>query len=320
MRAGSPEDLLAAGRKGRVMCLAETSAGDPARATPQAAALDALLANFSIEATARQVETAGELMGRLAPGTEVYVPFLPGSTFTDNLPACRMLKEMGLRPVPHLAARAVSGPAELDGGLALFAEAGVDTMLLIAGDLPRQAGVFANTLDVLETGLLAHHGIRRLGVAGHPEGHPAADQGELERALHIKTDYARETGTEIWAVTQFIFDAGAFTAWDSRLQEAGVDLPVRAGLPGPAKIRTLLSYAMQCGVGASARMLSRRPSAAKLLGRWTPDDTVHDLAAWRLASPQSRLQGLHFFPFGGLGAALEWISEARLRAASGDMG
>ena len=52
------------------------------------------------------------------------------------------------------------------------AEAGVDEVLIIGGGVDQPVGAFDNSLQVLETGLLQKHGIRRVGVAGHPEGSP----------------------------------------------------------------------------------------------------------------------------------------------------
>jgi methylenetetrahydrofolate reductase (NADPH) len=75
-----------------------------------------------------------------------------------------------------------------------------------------------------------------------------------------------------------------------------------------------LAYALQCGVGTSARVLARRPDAARMLKRWSPDALVDDLAAHEAAKPASAVAGIHLFPFGGLDAALDW--RARSLAAS----
>lgn len=270
-----------------------------------------LLRRASIEATAAQVEAADDLHHWLPPGTQVYLPYLPDMGFADMLGACRKLVGAGLRPVPHLAARRIAGPAELAEALPRFTDAGVDSMLLIAGDRREPAGAFADTLQVLETGMLADHGILRLGVAGYPEGHPDADWQSLSGALAHKVDYARRTGTEMWLVSQFVFEASTLFNWEQALRSAGVALPVHAGVPGPAHIRTLVSYALKCGVNASTRMLARNPGALKLLGRWSPATLVGDIDAYRAVVPQTLLTGVHVFTFGGLRRAIDWLGEAR---------
>jgi len=276
-------------------------------------ALAELLAGVSIEATPRQIERTPDLAGLAPAGTQVYLPSLPGSAFGDREPACRRLAGAGRRPVVHLAARAIPSRAGLDEGLARYREAGADAMLLIAGDLARPRGPFASTFDVLETGLLVRHGVRRLGIAGHPEGHVCAGPDALLRALRVKAEYARQTQTAMWVVTQFVFSTAPWVAWDTMLRDAGVTLPVRLGVPGPARRRTLLAYALQCGIGASARALRRRPGASRMLGRWTPETLVDELAAYWAATPESRLAGLHLVSFGGLAGALRWLRELEAR-------
>lgn len=273
-----------------------------------------LVAGLSLEATPKQLAKVAAIGQRLPAGTEIYLPALSASRAEETAATAARLVALGLGPVPHLPARRLASRRELDDTLERYAAAGVDRVLLIAGDVDRPAGPFTSTLDVLASGRLAAHGIRRLGVAGHPEGHPAANAAALSRALAEKAAYARETGSEMWIVTQFVFEASPFLRWSEALQAAGVALPIRCGLPGPAKMHTLLAYALQCGVGTSARVLARRPDAARMLTRWSPDALVDDLAAHEAATPASAVAGLHLFPFGGLDAALDW--RARNLAAS----
>jgi len=279
------------------------------------AARAALLADVSLEATPKQLAGVPDLAARLPAGTAIYLPALDKVAETARLEAARRLVREGLRPVPHLAARRLAGTGELDDRLAAWRDVGVEELLLIAGDVVRPAGAFTSTLDVLATGLLERHGFKRLGVAGHPEGHAVADRETLAAALRAKAAYAREHDVEMWIVTQFAFEAGPLAAFEAGLRDAGPALPVRAGLPGPATARTLMTYAWQCGVGVSARVLSRRPSAARLLGRWAPDAVVDALARHRGERPASLVQGLHVYPFGGLAAALDWLDDAERRVA-----
>ena len=64
-----------------------------------------------------------------------------------------------------------------------------------------------------------------------------------------------------------------------------------------------------CGVGASARMLLRRPGSARMLGAWKPDDMVRALVQYCLENPETLLRGIHLFPFGGLRQSAQWIRE-----------
>ena len=266
-----------------------------------------LVEGYSIEATPRQLENAASLAG-LPRGTSVYVPYLPRGSMADTAQACRRLTAAGFRAVPHVTARAAASRDKLEEQLGRLSEAGASSLLLIAGDRRRPAGPFRSTLDVLDTGLLQAHGFSDIGVAGHPEGHPAADAQSLTEALHHKSRYADETGTRMWIVTQFAFSADPVIRWLERLREEGIELPVRIGIPGPAKAQTLLRYALQCGIGASSRMLSRRPDAvSQLLGRWTPEAMLRTLARYKARNPGAHIAGIHVFPFGGLLKSVDFL-------------
>ncbi len=167
------------------------------------------------------VVTGSPLSVMLARGTKIYVPFLPKADYRETVEACRLLIADGMKPVPHLPARAVGSAAQLRDWLADLAEIGVDTLFLIAGDLKTASGPYENTLAILDSGLLLDHGFRRLGIAGYPEGHPSADQRDLDRALAAKIDYADSTGTEMWMVTQFVFSSDPAIAWLRRMREIG---------------------------------------------------------------------------------------------------
>lgn len=272
---------------------------------------------FSIEASPGQIRKAVGIEAWLPPETEVYVPSLSADRLEDRLTAARALIAAGHRPVPHLAARRLPSPSALDEALGRYREIGIDHLLLIAGDPERPAGPFASTQDVLETDLLAQHGMRVIDVAGHPEGHAHADAGGPDAALARKLAYARAAGVRLRVVTQFVFDAGPVITWERRLRDQGLSVPIRVGLPGPAKVRTLLSYALQCGVTASARMMAKRPGVTRLLGRWAPDSVIGDLADHGVAHPDTLIDGIHVFPFGGLRLAADWLTDRAVAARDG---
>jgi len=285
---------------------------EPVTRLPSKSTLRTLLADFSIEATPGQVAKSTAFTADLAPGSEVYVPFLPGAPFQETVDAVRTLAEAGMRPVPHLPARAIPGRDALRQRLDDLRGAGADTLLLIAGDLAEPAGRFTSTLDILETGLLRDYGFDRLGVAGHPEGHPVADKTELRRAMATKAAYADETGAKMWLVTQFTFSADPVIAWLDEIEADSIALPVRVGLPGPAKLRTLISFALKSGVAASARMLAKRPDMANMLfKRWYPDEVLDGLAAHKTNRPDSLLSGVHVYAFGGLKTSATWFAAKR---------
>ena len=271
--------------------------------------LRALVRSASIEATPRQILAAEDLPDLLPEGTCVYVPFLPKGQFSDTLEACRHLLNMGLQPIPHVPARMAESRGQLRDWLAQLDESRVDRLLLIAGDSDAVVGPFPDTLAVLESGLLAQFRFHGIGVAAHPEGHPMADRATLTQALSVKREYARTTATRLWVVTQFTFDAEVVIDWLQSLGNILEEVPVYIGMAGPTRVKTLIAYAAQCGVGASARMMLRRPGSARLLRAWTPDGMVRALVQYCLDNPDTLLRGIHLFPFGGLRQSAQWIQQ-----------
>ncbi len=105
-----------------------------------------------------------------------------------------------------------------------------------------------STLDIIDSGLLQNSSLKRIGVAGHPEGHKQVADDVLLAALRHKQAFAARTGLTLHIATQFTFDADAIIAWDERLTKEGITLPAHPGIAGPTPLPKLIKYAMACGV------------------------------------------------------------------------
>ncbi len=261
-----------------------------------------LVRDWSLEVTPR---TAEALTSRPPPvGTQIYITHLPGHPFEEVIATAERLKTQGYDPIPHLVARAIPDRDTLESWLlGLTHRAGVDGVLLLAGSLAAPHGPYADSLALLEAVNLRDHGIHRLAMAGHPEGHPQADTATLDAALATKRDHAARHGLEAWLVTQFLFDAEPLLAWRQRLHDQGLALPIRAGLPGPASLATLWKYALSCGIGASRTALARQGKRLFKLAR--PQPPTRQVLALAEAAPDDL--SLHFYPFGGIAATLDWV-------------
>ena len=261
-----------------------------------------------MEVLADRVPDPEVLASHLPSGTDVYLPFPPKGRWPDTVAACKRVLAAGLMPVPHLPARSVSGPDELGDWLSALVEAGAESLMLVAGDRAVPAGPYPDTPTLLASGLLVEHRIRRLGIAAYPEGHPFLPQADLDEALRRKAEYAEATGSELWLVTQFTFSPNPVLDWLSGIREAGYELPVRVGVAGPVALRTLVGYAVRCGIGTSARALRRKPGVARLAGKWSPTPIVLALAQYRAAHGDTANVHLHVFTFGGIVDGAEWLS------------
>ncbi len=288
--------------------------------TRAGAALRELARGASVEVVAGQVPSPGVLAGHLPRGAAVYVPFPPKGRWADTVAACEQVLAAGMKPVPHLPTRSVQSPEDLDDRLAALAGTGVASLMLVAGDQATPAGPYPDTPALLDSGLLARHGFRRLGIASYPEGHPFVPQADLDTALRRKTEYARAAGAKLWIVTQFVFSPAPALAWLARIREAGCTLPVRIGVPGPVAVSALIGYAVRSGVAASARALLRKPGLARLAGRWSPTPLALALARHLATHEHERPVDIHLFTFGGLADTAEWLSNlpgADFRGAAG---
>ncbi len=244
----------------------------------------------------------------LTGGQRIFVSFLPKQTWEQTEEACRALKETGLEPVPHVPVRLLTDERMLDEVLGrLVRGGGAEEVLLLSGDYPQGAGSLSRVEDALRTGVLTKYGLRRVSVAGHPEGHPKVAVEEIRRAEKAKAAYAEEAGLQASLVTQFFFESEPFLTWAKELRSAGVKARLVAGLAGPAKITTLFKFAMRCGAGPSIRALGARPSAfTKLLGDHGPQNMMRELAEARNAGT-SDVAGIHLFCFGGYLRTCEWL-------------
>jgi methylenetetrahydrofolate reductase (NADPH) len=110
-------------------------------------------------------------------------------------------------------------------------------------------------------------------------------------------------------VTQFAFEAAPIIAWADRLKREGVDLPIHVGVAGPAKLQTMIKFAIACGVGPSMRVLQRRArDVSKLVKPFEPDDLIGALAAHKVADPSFQVEKVHVFPLGGIRASADWAA------------
>jgi len=272
-----------------------------------------MLRGYSIEVHPSDPKSLDAAQRRLHPGTEVFLTWIPGANPMDLVGAATQLRRAGLFPVPHLGARHIESPSQLEQLAARLAgDAGVDRVLVIGGDRTKPAGPYDSSLSVMQSGFLQKAGITRMAIAGFPEGNPNISEFALDEALRAKVDFARIAGLQLSIVTQFCFVAQPIVAWLERIRAQGIENPVRVGLAGPASVPTLVRYALRCGIGNSLHVLTDHPSFAKLVTDSGPAPIIRDIAAYNGARKNGSMPlgiaGLHFFVFGGFNKTLDWIN------------
>ncbi len=289
------------------------------RGRPEEAGEHRLLARFlegfSIEVMPRTAAKIEDFRALLPAGTRVYIAHIDGTPIEDMVATAKRLTAEGFRVMPHFPARIVPDRATLADWIARYrGEAGIDQALVIAGGVDTPRGAFDSSRALLETGLFEKAGFRRIHVAGHPEGNRDIDPDGGHRnelaALAWKQAWAAERGIEMAVVTQFCFEARPVIAWCDLLRSEGIRLPVHIGVAGPAKLQTLIRFALTCGVGPSLRVLQRRAAdVTRLVMPFTPEDILLDLARHKLAHPEFPVERVHFFPLGGIRQTAEFTQK-----------
>lgn len=282
-------------------------------AQPSPSPIGAMLGHWSIEVMPRTAAKVEDFRALLPAGTRVYIAHIAGTPIADMVATARRLHEDGFPVMPHFPARGIADAAMLGDWIRRYREeAGVTQALLLGGGNGSPVGRFDSSIQLIETGLFDRFGFTRLHVAGHPEGNRDIDRGgstaNVDGALAFKQDFASRTDAQMAIVTQFAFDTKAVTDWAERIADMGVTLPIHAGIAGPARLQTLIQFALACGVGPSVSVLQKRArDVTKLLMPYEPTEVVAGFADYKARQPGSLISQLHVFPLGGIKAAAAWM-------------
>lgn len=276
-------------------------------ATPEVAAF---LQDYSIEVMPRTAEKIADFQSLLPARTRVYIAHIEGTPIDDMVATAKRLHADGFAVMPHFPARIIKDKATLADWIARYqGEADVKQALLLAGGVTTPHGDFHSSMQLLETGLFGD--FDRLHVAGHPEGNrdidPDGGDTAVMEALHWKQRFSETTDAKMALATQFAFEADPIIKWANALQAAGIIIPIHIGIAGPAKLQTLIKFAIACGVGPSLKVLQKRAmDVTKLLLPYEPTDVINQLAAHKAANPDFNIAAVHFFPLGGIKTNAKW--------------
>lgn len=287
----------------------QTAAGTPS------AAVEALLKDYSIEVMPRTAEKVDSFRELLPSGTRVYIAHIEGVPIEDMVATARRITDEGYPVMPHFPARIIKDRAMLADWIARYqGEAGIKQALVLAGGVTQPHGDYHSSMQLLESGEFGKAGFTHLHVAGHPEGNRDIDQSggtdNVSAALKWKQAFADSSDAKMAITTQFAFEAGPIIDWANGLKAAGIELPIHIGIAGPAKLQTLIKFAIACGVGPSLKILQKRAmDVSKLLLPYEPTDVIAELAAHKAANPDFNITKVHFFPLGGIKTNAKWAIE-----------
>ena len=268
------------------------------------------LNSYSIETTPNVYEKYGSFTEFLDKNHDIYITYLPDENSKNVIRTAKKLKLEGYEVIPHLPARTIVNKNDLEKYIGELAnESGCSKMLIIGGG-GNQAGEISSTIDVLKTDFLSKYNYQFVGVAGHPEGSPDISNENLDLAIKQKNDFAKNVDFKMYLATQFFFEAKSLIDWEKHLVKIGNKLPIHAGIPGPASIKTLVNYARSCGIGNSLRFITKQAfNLTKLATLSTPDKLIYDLAEHSEINKDSKLEKIHFYAFGGMKKTSEWLNQ-----------
>ena len=286
----------------------------PAAAAP-ASDISGFLDGFSVEVMPRTAEKIEDFREILPAGTRVYIAHIEGTPIEDMVATAKRIASEGFPVMPHFPARIIKDRATLADWIARYqGEANVDQALLLAGGVDKPHGDFSDSMQLAESGAFDEASFKRLHFGGHPEGNkdidPDGGDANVSAALRWKNDFQTRTDAEMAIATQFCFEAGPVIEWADKLKAEGITLPIHIGVAGPAKLQTLIKFALACGVGPSLRVLQRRAAdVTKLMMPFTPESFIAELAAHKASNPDFNIETVHFFPLGGIKKTAEFTDE-----------
>ena len=292
-----------------ILSFRKRSDAAPALVAPE---VEAFLDGFSMEVMPRTATKVENFRDILPAGTRVYIAHIEGTPIEEMVATAARLAGEGFPVMPHFPARIIRDAATLENWIAMYqGEAGVEQALLLAGGVAEPHGDFDSSMQLMETGLFDKAGFKRLHVAGHPEGNrdidPDGGDAAVMEALRWKQAFSERTDAQMALATQFAFDAGPIIAWADRLAAEGIALPIHIGIAGPAKLQTLIKFAIACGVGPSLKVLQKRAmDVTKLVLPYEPNEVIAELAAHKAANPGFGIERVHFFPLGGIKTNATW--------------
>ena len=273
------------------------------------------ISGYSIEVvpnSAAKIESFAEI---LPASTRVYIAHLENENIATMVATAKRIHQEGFTVMPHIPARIIKDHSMLNDWIKMYQnEAGVNEALLLAGGSNKPIGDFESSIQLIETGLFDKANFRRLHIAGHPEGSkdidPEGGIKNVSEALSWKQEFSKRTDANMAIATQFCFDAKVVKKWADGLKRDGIDIPVHIGIAGPAKLQTLLKFSVECGIGASMKILTKRAKdLTKLLLPYKPTEMIRDLSEYKTKDPSLNIEQVHFFPIGGIKQTIDWLEE-----------
>ena len=170
-----------------------------------------------------------------------------GSTREGSRQLIQKLKhEKGLEVVAYFACFGL-GPDEIIAVLDSYHEMGVESILAVRGDTPREEGFEPHPESLPHASDLVSFIRPRydfcIGAAGYPEGHIDAPSKEKDlEYLKLKVDQGAE-----YIIANYFYDNSYFFNFVDRCRSAGIEVPILPGVMPIYSIKMMEMLASLCG-------------------------------------------------------------------------
>ncbi|MEY4365277.1 MAG: 5,10-methylenetetrahydrofolate reductase [Actinomycetota bacterium] len=269
---------------------------------------------FSPPKTAQASMSLGRTIAELAPLAPSFVSVTygaGGSTREHTRDTVLWVKkETQIPPMAHLTCVGHTR-AEIESIIGTYAGAGIENVLALAGDPPKEPADERPSDYRYATDLIEH--VKELapmsiGVAAHPEVHPRSESRESDRR-HLATKLLAAD----FAVTQFFFEAVHYRRLVDELAALGVTKPVIPGIMPVTNLAQVERMAQLSGAAFPSWLRERLQAAG------SPDEVrragveaATELCAELLADG---VPGLHFYTLNKSTATREIYAQLGLPVA-----
>lgn len=197
---------------------------------------------------AERLEKTIDELAALSPDFAAVTFGAGGSTREGSRQLLEKLRmEKGLEVVAYFAGYGLA-PEDITAVLDSYQELGIDNILVVRGDIPRDQEdfiphpeSFAHASDLLE--FIRPKYDFCIGVAAYPEGHVEAESREKDlEYLRLKVDNGAQ-----YIITNYCYENQFFFDFVERCRAIGIDVPVLPGVMPIYSVKMMESLAALCG-------------------------------------------------------------------------
>lgn len=233
-------------------------------------------------------------------GRKFFIVSSPEHSINEVLDLSEFLIKNNIKAVPHMPAYRIKDQKDLRKIAARMRHIGIDEVFVIRGDGVRD-GEYASSAQVLEDLAGMDTGLKKIGIAGHPEGVEGSSQEKLIDGIRKREEIAWQMGTSLYITTQMCFDPEIVSDYLILLRKNGIRIPVNVGISVSQTRERLYDIAKSCGVGNSRK---------KILKGYNGDSTyfpVEVVTGLMEYEGSNLVSGFHIYSFNNLSFLSSWL-------------